>query len=184
MNWIGEWCNQRCHEDKRCDTCSETCTPRFRLADAVGCSEYLIWILMNEANAKTHPEFADAIADFTKATPQQRDSIVAEKHRGTYVPNYNREFDVRKRESGLAWNAKEVVAVDRVGFVIRRYKTMKDAAAQIGCTASSIGIRCNKYNKVKDEFKPYGMTFRFADEWDVMTIEERRADLESMKVRI
>ena len=33
----------------------------------------------------------------------------------------------------------------------------------------------------KDEFKPYGMSFRYADEWDALTPEERKLDIDIVK---
>lgn len=184
MNFIEEWCKNRCSLKNACDVCTETCFPRFRLAEAVGCSEYLIWILMNERNGKTHPLIADAIADYIGATSEQRDSIVDKKHHGKYKPNPKRKFQNRKRFRRTSWNAKGVVAIDRVGNIVKRYDSSVEAAEQFGCSSSSIAYRCNRYRISKDEFKPYGMTFRFSAEWDQMTEDERRRDLEDMKVGV
>lgn len=183
MNFVGEWCKAHCAVNKDCNECSETCFPRFRISEAVGCSEGLIWILMYERDGKTHPEIADAIADFCKATPEQRDSIVAKKYCGTYKPNHKRKFKKQPKPKMAPWNMKAVVAVDKVGTIIRRFESAVEAAEKVGCSPSSINYRCNRYGKCKDEFKPYGMTFRFEAEWLPLTDEERMEDIKAMKGR-
>lgn len=180
MNFIGKWCKSKCVLNNDCNTCSETCFPRLRLADAVGCSEHLIWILMNEHEGKTHPEFADAIADYLGATSKERDSIVAQKHHGKYKRNPKRKFKTR-RGPRVSHSAKTVVAIDKLGNVIKRYNSTMEAANQFGCSPPNIQNRCNKMRFTKDEFKPYGMSFRYADEWDALTPEERKLDIDIVK---
>lgn len=183
MNWITKWCRERCEYNRDCNDCSEVCLPRFRLADAVGCSEYLIWILMFEKDSVTHPEIADLIADYTGATADERDRIVAAKHHGTYKPNPNRKF-IEKKQCGGSWNAKAVVAIDRLGCEIARYPTIESAAYGIGSKTHFVSIRCNKTGPDRDEFKPYGMSFRFQREWDALTPEQRLKDIQERKERI
>lgn len=141
----------------------------------------MIWLLMNEHNGKTHPEIANAIADHIGATSEERDSIVHSKHRGTYVPIEERELLKAQRRRFLPPNAKGVVAVDKVGNIIATYPTAAEAARRIGVSRSVVLFRCNRYGFCRDEFKPYGMTFRFEAEWLPMSMEERRADFELVK---
>ena len=46
-------------------------------------SDTLMYILETSKKPRTHPRIADAIATVCHATPEQRDSIVDERHRGT-----------------------------------------------------------------------------------------------------
>ena len=182
MNWIGKWCRERCEHGKDCNECSEVCIPRFRLSAAVGCSEYLIWLLMFGDGNTTQHNIADRIADYIGASAEERDSIVSAEHRGTYIPNPNRRFNTTEKTSS-AWNAKPVVAIDRLGFVIARYPSLEKAADSIGCEKHPISIRCNKIGPRCDEFKSYGMSFRFEDEWEALTPEERIKDINEQKER-
>ena len=183
MNWIRKWCKERCEYDNNCNDCSEVCLPRFRLADAVGRSEYLIWILMFENGSVTHPNIADRITDYTYGTAADRDSIVAKEHRGTYKPNPNRKFNTRK-QCGGSWNAKAVVAIDRLGHEIARWPSLEAAADAMGTKKHTISVRCNKVGLARDEFKPYGMSFRFESEWNRLTPEQRINDIQVQKERI
>ena len=187
MNWIGRWCKEHCQIDKDCDHCSDLCLPRFNIARAVNCSEYLIWILVNQNGGITHPEIANAIADYIGATAEERDSIVAMEHRGKWKPNTNRAFF----EPDSSWqlvprhgNGKSVVVVDRVGEVIARYSSITTAASRMRVDNGLVSRRCNHIGSdLRDEFEPNSFTFRFADEWDVLTPEERRANVRNMKER-
>ena len=75
MHWLEEW--RTAHQ-----------MSQKTLALQVGVSEQLIWNIENgKGYGFTQPLIANDIADYTGATIAQRDSIVAKKHRGTYVPN-------------------------------------------------------------------------------------------------
>lgn len=86
MNWIGKWCSEYCRVGGDCDGCHRYCEPRYALTKVAQCSEYLIWMLINERGAITHPKIADALADYIGVTAEERDSIVHPMHRGTYIP--------------------------------------------------------------------------------------------------
>ena len=174
-NWIATWCKQRCSIDKACDRCYCFCLPRLRVAKAVGCSEQLLWMLMNEHGCVTHPNIANAIADYMCATQAERDSIVAPKHRGTWTPRPGRISEDRER--GGSWNSKGVVALDRLGQVIARFPTIKAAARHAGCSPSAISYKCNKMHAHGDEFKQFGMAFRFEADWELMSPEEQLLDI-------
>lgn len=175
MNWIGTWCKNRCGLDRNCDHCTETCIPRIRIANAVNCSEHLIWILMNQDNGMTHPNIANAIAEFMGATAEQRDSIVHSKYRGTWQPNDKSESK-RGKHYGI-WNASPVVAVNRRGNIIKRFSSMKSAARYMNCSPYMVHSRCNRTYLEKDEFDPIGVTFRLEAEWSNMTQQERFEDI-------
>ena len=152
--------------------------PRFNISKAVGCSEYLIWILMNQHGGVTHPEYADAIADYLGATEEERDSIVAPQHRGTWKPNPKRKY-FEEAEEPVAWNAKAVFVIDSVGDIIARYKSVDAAANRMRVEPSFVSRRCNRALGPKtNEFTPYGFTFRFEDDWKHLSPEERRNDIQ------
>lgn len=176
MNWIGTWCKARCDIGNSCDNCRAQCLPRMRIASAVGCSEGLIWILMNEAGGVTHHAIADRIADYLGATAEQRDSIVHKTHKGTYKPNTTGKPQ-RFSNSYCAQSAKSVVAINRFGKVIKRYDSIKAAADSARLHGASVTYRCNRLCTAEDEFKDLGMTFRFEEDWNNMTYEEKMNDI-------
>ena len=151
----------------------------------IGRSENLIAIL--EGGGITHPEIANRIAEVLGATQEQRDSIVHKMHRGKWQPPQK-----RKRKEELAQgkklqpmmldiepdNARMVARISIGGFETGRFISMMDAAKATGCSTMIVHNRCaRKLRPTTDEFNPSGYTFRFADEWDAMTPEERLADI-------
>lgn len=174
MNWIATWCADRCELGKVCDNCYEmSCVPRRNIANSAKCSEHLIWILMNENGAVTHPNIANAIAEFTGATAEQRDEIVHKRHHGTWKPDPTRAPAVRNRVSIAESGAKAVVVIDRLGCVVERFPMLVQAAKRFGCSPGVISNRCNGVRFGKDEFVPYGLSFRFEEDWNRLTLEER-----------
>ena len=176
MHWLEKW--RREHQ-----------MSKKMLADQVGVSEALIDILENMNGGVTHHEIADAIADYTGATPEQRDSIVHKKHRGTYKPNpraknhaaaaaaeASEEEAKRQKKPSVR---REIVALDRTGQEQGRYPTLIAAAdAHLPCTSTTVANRCGrKLSKRVNEFVPYGVTFRYADEWDMMPDWLRKDDM-------
>ena len=134
----------------------------------------------------THPSIADLIADAVGATASQRDAIVAEGHRGTYRP---RHVKMRRPEPApSAVRAPEyqasikaaIVKVDRGGEIVERYESVQMAADMNGIDESCVYKRCLR--RIAREFHFMGVstgtTFRYADEWEKMTPEERERDLE------
>lgn len=182
MNWIGTWCKQRCELEKNCDECYEICTPRIGIANAVKCQEHLIWILMNQRGGVTHPNIANAIANYIGATEEERDSIVAPIHRGTWKPDPKKKNAARSRLYSSQC-ALPVVAVDRLGRVLRRFPSIRLAAAHIGCSTDVVAKRCHCVDMNKDEFVPYGMTFRFEPDWDMLSDAERRENIRKRSER-
>ena len=168
------WCAQRCEHDKTCDRCYEmSCAPRASIAKGAKCSENLLWILMNENGAVTHPNIANAIADFTGATAKQRDEIVHKKHRGTWQPDPNRVPAARNTTADAGNGAKAVVVIDRLGCILERFPALAQTAKRFGCTPQTVANRCNGVHFGKDEFVPYGLSFRFEEDWERLTPEER-----------
>lgn len=164
MHWLEKWRTE--HQ-----------MSREMLAKQVGVSERLIWKAENERGFRTHPLIANDIADYTGATPEQRDSIVHEKHRGTYIPGKagkTKQSEIQPEESKPVERKpsvrREIVAVNRAGVEQGRYPTLIAAAdAHLPCTATTVANRCGrKLSEKVNEFMPYGVTFRYADEWDLM----------------
>lgn len=180
MHFIMEHCRKMCGRKYGCDEChAYYCKPRFDLADRVKCSEHLLWMLVNGHNTVTHPNIADRIADECRATPEQRDSLVAAKHHGTYVPKPPKPTaaeEIREEISIQKNNNRPVVAVDVLGDELARYESADEAANYLYCSNRSIWRRCQR-RCVKNEFEPFGITFRYADEFDAMTPEQRRSDV-------
>lgn len=75
--------------------------------------------------------------------------------------------------------AREVVALMRGGIETGRYASTGKAALAKGCSGDHVLERCTRRHKAKDEFKYCGCTFRYADEWDAMSPEEREKDMHS-----
>lgn len=171
MHWLEKW--RKAHQMSR-----ET------LGKQVECSERLIEYA--EIGYPIHPYFADAIADYTGATARQRDSLVHKKHRGTYIPKKKRqEMPLAAAKTAVKRELKrlprrEVVAVNRAGEEVGRYPTIVAAAdAYEPCVQPTVANRCaRKLSPSANEFLPYGVTFRYADEWDFMTELQRAEDME------
>lgn len=180
MHWIMEYCHKMCGGDNTCDRChAYYCKPRFDLANKAKCSEHLLWMLANGHNVVTHPNIADRIADECRATSEQRDTLVAAKHHGTYKPSPpspTKAEEIREEISIQKNNCRPVVAVDVLGREVSRYISAEGAAHYLYCSSRSVWRRCQR-RCIKDEFEPFGITFRYADEYDAMTPEQRRADV-------
>lgn len=91
----------------------------------------------------------------------------------------------KKRRMPSANIVRPVVKVDILGNVVERYSGAKQASEFEQLKRSSIKTRCQR--RVKNEFARYGIekesnsekfTFRYADEWDTMTREEKIADIQ------
>ena len=166
MHWLKAW--REAHGIERED-----------FARLVEVSEPLIAILENQ-NGITHPLIADAIADYTRATPRQRDSLVHKKHHGTYVPNPRRAKPKPSKQPEVkqTWVARPVVALNIRGDIERVFGSAAEAAAaHAPCTSRTVINRCEgRVSRGTNEFALYHVTFRYADEWLSMSKEER--DLE------
>lgn len=174
MHWLEKWRKE--HQ-----------MSREMLAQQVGVSEQVIWMAENQNGFKTHPLIADSIADYTGATSAQRDSIVHEKHHGTYKPNPR----AKRYGTGGAQQARPkvqkklperriIVAVNRDCVELGRYPSLVAAAEahEIG-TMQSVADRCKrKLSPRANEFLPRGVTFRYADEWDAMPEWLRKDDMQ------
>lgn len=168
----------------------------------IGCSEELVWLLERAKVPRTHPRIADLIAEACGATPEERDMIVDERHRGTWrgdgVPRalfvggaYRIGEPAAAPADALArenpWRTypavaprkktsnKRVVKVDRNGEVLERYDSLTSASAYNGISVDSISLRCS--HKVPGEFEKYDYTFRLASDWDGLSAYARKADL-------
>lgn len=159
----------------------------------IGCTEALVYMLERSSRPVTHPTIANLLAEACGATAEQRDEIVPKKYRGGWkgdgVPRCLKgcEWTLGKAKEKIepaiqiSWRhgaagRREVAKIDRNGFVLERYPSLTYACAACGNSMNSIGERARK--RVRDEFLPDGYSFRYAEEWDRMTPEERRKDMD------
>lgn len=142
-------------------------------------TDTLIHILEISKVPRTHPRIANAIALACKATAEQRDSIVAERHRGKWKPpdgDYTLEtLKDAPRKPDCAVGERAVVQIDRNGYIIGRYKSVALAVMFCGVTQYAVTERCLR--RAPNEFDKYGFTFRYANEWDKLTMTEKLIDL-------
>ena len=188
MNFIGKWCHERCGVDAECGKCTAECKPRSVLSDQTCVSEHLLWILQNQHGGVTHPKIADRIADFIGSTPEERDSIVHKRHRGTYVPNpKNPGLKRNKPRPTEVWRPgterSVVVAIDENGKELARYHSLNNAAMTFGCDYSAVRNRCDKTVTHADEFSAFGISFRYYDEWKELSAAKRKQDIEYIRYR-
>ena len=144
-------------------------------------SDTLLERLEGEPKFRTVPAIADLIAEACGATAEQRDKLVLEKHRGTWKPKPGRKPAVKAAESEEPemeddGKSRPVVAVDRAGFVVFRFVSVKNAAGRCGVSPKAVYERCLR-RLVNNEFSKLGFSFRYAEEWDGMSDTERRADV-------
>ena len=146
-------------------------------------SDTLLERLEGEPKFRTVPAIADLIAEACGATAEQRDRLVLEKHRGTWKPKPGRKPALKLKapveeepEMENDGTSRPVVAVDRAGFVVFRFVSVKNAAARCGTSPHAVYERCLR-RLVNNEFSKLGFTFRYAEEWDDMTEAQRRARL-------
>lgn len=146
----------------------------------IGCSEALIGIL--EGGGITHPLIADRIADVTGATSAQRDILVHKMHHGTYRPQKAQKREPRKNLAPTdpdykPVNARQVVRID-VLLQAKRFASIREAAAAEGCNAETVRVRCDRALTVKQkELMVRDHTWRYADEWDSMSQDQRLEDM-------
>lgn len=157
-------------------------------------SDILLYRLETDPKFRTVPALADLIAEACGATAQQRDALVLPKHRGTWKPPRRRET-VRPRAAAAPAPPPEppkvpqkpytkpalkvahvVVRLNREGEELGRYASVSRAALDSLATTDQIISRCMRRYTL-DEFKAYGYTYRYAEEWDRMSGAERAADL-------
>lgn len=88
-----------------------------------------------------------------------------------------------KHKFSTASNKRPVVKIDVCGYVVKRYDSTKEAAESEHLERSAIKCRCQR--KIKREFSINGIkqqpnqrfTYRYADDWDNMTSEQKMADI-------
>lgn len=160
---------------------------REELADMVKlkhgkCSAALIGII--ESGGITQVNIADQIAAATGASKAQRDSMVHESRRSGWMPQQpRRRAELKLKPQPLSLDvipdhARRVVAIDMFGNEIARYESGLAAASASGCSSATVSIRCNRgLSSGMGEFKNRDHTWRFAEEWDAMSHEERAADM-------
>ena len=140
-------------------------------------SDTLLERLEGERGFRTVPGLANLIAEVCGATAKQRDRLTLKKYRGQWTPTDRPVNLYRPTPAPASKNApRETLAIDRVGNIVARFKSTGEAAMRCGIAQTSVCDRCNRRYTVK-EFRLTGFTFRYADQWEAMTPEERIADL-------
>ena len=153
---------------------------REMLARKCRCTETLIWYA--EKGWPVHPVFADRIARALGGTEAERDSIVAEKHRRGAPAEPVKTLRERQNitlKPGGGWSREKrpIVEIDRNGAELARFAGMHEAARISRIHVTQMRDRCQR-KLSRDEFRTFGVTWRYADEWDAMTDEERQKDIE------
>lgn len=146
------------------------------------CSETLLAILEEQHGGVTHPRIAARICDYTGATPKQWDSIVPRRFRGKYVPKKTMRlpdmetllpepekpkepYKPKSINIRIHNRCKEVLQIGLDGEVMKRYKSVREAADALEKTVAFITDRI--YGRlICNEFQPMGFTFRYASEWN------------------
>lgn len=129
----------------------------------------------------THPAIAQDIVAYAGGGDVEFDAIVHKKHKGKYRAR-RRARPVAQKKEAPPRKFKEVVALDREGRVLHRYKSAYVAANELGISETPIRIRCNcSISDRIDEFKSFGKTFRYADKWDAMDKEEKMENIRRCK---
>lgn len=181
MNWIGKYIRAHCRKgNPKCDGCVRKCPGKEKIAEACHISADLVGIV--RAGGITHPRIADSIAYFTGASAAQRDSIVDLQHRGTWKPGQRPKrrvkiIDANEKKPQIR-HVVAVVAVDALGNEAGRFDSVSEAAERLSTSTSLISARCMRVSKAKhNEFNKFSLTFRYAQEWDMMTPEQRAEDM-------
>lgn len=140
-------------------------------------SDTLIYILETSKKPRTHPRIADAIATVCHATPEQRDSIVDEKHRGKWKVEHAEATESKSNQMNT-WKLhgeKPVAMIDRSGNVVCKYSSTAEASRASRIATKTIGEICKR--KRKHVFDRYTYSFRYTEEWDAMTDAQRLQDI-------
>jgi hypothetical protein len=163
-------------------------------------SNTLIHILEVSRHGVTHPVLADAIATVCGATQKQRDGIVARQHRGGWKPDEDSarlvklaiyrvtgklpgdelpgDDDEAPRKSRDDYKFCGAVKVDFDGHVLATYATLTEAARDNDLSHKYVWNRCQRKRRDGSaRGKNPGFTFRYMDEWEAMSPEERIEDL-------
>lgn len=140
-------------------------------------TDELIHMLERVKGCVTHPIIANAIAEYCWATPDQRDVIVAEIHRGNWEPRQRVEYakPVEVSFNNVPSGAKPVVKINVLGEVIASYESVSDAERREPNNGDYIRKRCKR--KVEREFWSTPYTYRYQEEWAAMNREEQLQDI-------
>lgn len=183
MRTLEQWLRKECGlaiKPAACADCREDCIPRLVLSCDANVPQIIIRKLAEEPDFYSLPVFADRIADFTGMTLEQHDEMVLKKYRGTWEPGKKRRR-VKKTEAqraGPEQAGRAVVAIDNGGIEQERYASANEAAKAPGRSLTGVCNRCNrKLSERTDEFQLYGVSFRWADEWDRLTPEEKKENI-------
>ncbi len=168
-------------------------------------SGHLIHMLEVDKNAVTHPRIADVIAILCGATSKQRDMIVDKKHWNTFDPSsvnqelldeinnkpfikgvdYHKTSKPKSERKDTSNNKCAVVKLDMSGNTIERYDSITGAAEAENMGYDAVKSRCKRlvkkelgvFKQKNGSVSEFKYTFRFANEWDKMTREQKLEDV-------
>lgn len=179
MHWIEEWMRGKCSMlQPSCYECRQMCAPKLILAQNARIPIRLIDDLLYSGDI-THPNFADRIADYIGAAPEQRDSLVHEIHHGKYIPGKTiRKKSAAPKAERLANRRGAVVMIDSSGNELGRFHSVTAAAEYAKKGEKFISHRCNRLiGPTTNEFSALKASFRWAEAWDKLSREERVEDI-------
>ena len=139
-------------------------------------SDLLLHRLEVDPNFRTVPRIANLIAEVCWATPEQRDALVLDKYRGTWKRPARRPEEREPVKPVSMVVARQTLVIDREGNEIARFPSTSAAAMRCGISQDTVCRRCNRRID-GDEFQFMGYTFRYSDEWEGMSPDERKRDL-------
>ena len=121
--------------------------------------------------------YNDIPDEFTILTAEQKAKREEEKR--------TEKTEVKPPKAVEKYFIKPVVKIGRDGTEEMRFASMSEAAAHANVGLITVSLRCNKKISDKtDEFKAAKCTWRFANEWDAMTEEQRAKEVKRAKKRI
>lgn len=153
------------------------------MTDVFGIHTSELLIACAEMGDRIHPGIAARIAYLVGAKAEQFDAITYKTRRGTWKPDAAERKRVKQRfERWLNRRAVSIAAMEaeqkrrfrRVlqigpdGNVVREYPTAEAAAEALNAKGQTIRDRC--LGKYSDDFRKFGVVWRYADEY---TPEER-----------
>lgn len=153
------------------------------MTDVFGIPTSELLIACAEMGDRIHPGIAARIAYLAGAKAAQFDSITYKTRRGTWKPDaaerkrvkqrferwlHRREVSIAAMEAEQKRRTRRVLQIGPDGNVIREYPTAEAAAEVLNAKGQTIRDRCQ--GRYGDDFRKFGVVWRYADEY---TPEER-----------
>jgi len=137
-------------------------------------TDQLIHMLECVSKCVTHPNIADAIAGYCGATPEQRDSIVAPIHRGTW--SLSRVVLCESDAQYVQKNFRPVFKISMSGEILAAYDSIAEAARKEKPNEDVIRKRCKRASTA-DFTREMPYTWRYKSEWLAMSRADQLKDI-------